>query len=136
MTKAEARQRAYYKNKLEAWARGEWTPPPGWAQSVVNRFPELVEKYRDEVLGKEAADEAREKHAERVKPKVGDLVVAPPQKVRLRRFGLIGTRPQQERLIVGVDHKRKKIRYAANTWPWRLYVKLRLVIGRLFKGTR
>jgi hypothetical protein len=77
MTKAQRRQRAYYRERMKAWQRGEWVPPPHWAQMVADRFPDLLEEFRERALGSQKAEEVRTAHAEALKPKVGELVTIP-----------------------------------------------------------
>lgn len=77
MTKAQKRQRAYYRKMLAAWTRGEFTPAPGWAQMVCDRFPDLVDEVRERMLGREAAQAARDEYVRKSTPKVGEVFVAP-----------------------------------------------------------
>lgn len=115
--KAERRRRAYYIRAFEDAAGGYTKRPPEWWRKVANLYPDLWEKWRDDILGKEKADALRKAHEEASRPEVGD------------------------ELIVGVDGKDKKglvlvasvakdgsIGIAPNTW----YNRSVLLVKRWF----
>lgn len=111
---AKRRQRAHYRKQLERWCLGEWTPPDGWAQMVVERFPDLVEEFRVRLLGPAGAAAARAEHERSLAPKVGERMSLPAGRFVVTR-------------VTGRDFA-----LAPDTRWNRFVVWLRVLLGTLF----